>query len=385
MATVLANEFTEILTHRESPCVSLYMPTYRSPPNKAQNTIRFRQLLQQLHTTLSERFGVREAETLLEPLTNLAADSGFWGPVFEGVVFLASPGFFRTFKTHRPLPERAVVADSFHVKPLIRILQSADRYQILGISRTDARIFEGNRDTLDELPSGDGVPRTYQEAMSTVFNVPMPPPRVAPEPAAGSGESAMNVVPHSEIRIVEPDVERFFRVVDRAVLEHYSRPSGLPLILTALSEHHAAFRSVSENPFLLDEMIPLNVHAVDTGRLRQLAWTILEPRYLARLAGFCDEFHEKKSKQLADDDLFGLAEAAVMSRIRTLLIDANKRQPGRIDENTGNVERGVGETTPYDDVFDDLAELVLARGGEVIIVPSDRMPTLTGAAGIYRF
>jgi hypothetical protein len=29
------------------------------------------------------------------------------------------------------------------------------------------------------------------------------------------------------------DAERFFRAIDRAVLEHHSRPSGLPLMLAA--------------------------------------------------------------------------------------------------------------------------------------------------------
>ena len=49
------------------------------------------------------------------------------------------------------------------------------------------------------------------------------------------------------------DAERFFRAVDRAVLEHHSRPSGLPLILAALPEHHSLFRPLSENSFLVSE------------------------------------------------------------------------------------------------------------------------------------
>ena len=32
------------------------------------------------------------------------------------------------------------------------------------------------------------------------------------------------------------DAERFFRAIDRAVLEHHSRPSGPPLMLAALSD-----------------------------------------------------------------------------------------------------------------------------------------------------
>ncbi|NLJ52399.1 MAG: hypothetical protein GX342_09625, partial [Alcaligenaceae bacterium] len=38
-----------------------------------------------------------------------------------------------------------------------------------------------------------------------------------------------------------------------------------------------------------------------------------------------------------------------------------------------------------EDVLDDLAEMVLRRGGEVKIIPSQYMPTDTGLASIYRF
>ena len=36
-------------------------------------------------------------------------------------------------------------------------------------------------------------------------------------------------------------------------------------------------------------------------------------------------------------------------------------------------------------MLDDIAELVLKNGGQVVIVPNERMPTRTGIAAIYRF
>ena len=42
--------------------------------------------------------------------------------------------------------ELAVVAESFHVKPLIRILESADRYHVLGLNRQQIKLLEGNRE-----------------------------------------------------------------------------------------------------------------------------------------------------------------------------------------------------------------------------------------------
>ena len=49
--------------------------------------------------------------------------------------------------------------------PLLRILQSADRYQILGVTRQEIKLFEGNRDAVDEIELAPGVPRTIEEAL----------------------------------------------------------------------------------------------------------------------------------------------------------------------------------------------------------------------------
>ncbi|WP_158232158.1 hypothetical protein [Sporosarcina sp. P20a] len=43
------------------------------------------------------------------------------------------------------------------------------------------------------------------------------------------------------------------------------------------------------------------------------------------------------------------------------------------------------EESTVDDVLDDLAETVFKTGGEVAVLPKERMPVETGAAAIYRW
>ena len=69
----------------------------------------------------------------------------------------------------------------------------------------------------------------------------------------------------------------------------------------------------------------------------------------------------------------------------TLLIEADRIVPGHIDAATGKVTLGKLDDPGVDDLLDDLGELVLKTGGEVVMVPAERMPTTTGAAGVFRF
>ncbi|MFO7685251.1 MAG: hypothetical protein R6V60_04090 [Desulfobacterales bacterium] len=184
---------------------------------------------------------------------------------------------------------------------------------------------------------------------------------------------------------VQVDAERFFRAIDRAVIEHHSRPSGLPLMLAALPEHHHLFRQVSHNPFLMAEGLTVNPDALPIDELRERAWRVVEPQYQARLATLADEFAVAKSKGLGNNDLVGVAQGAATGRVGTLLIESDRQIAGRLDGATGQMEVADLSDPEVDDLLDDLGELVEKMGGRVMIVPAEHMPGRTGLAAIYRY
>jgi hypothetical protein len=369
---------------REPPCLSLYQPTHRHYPDNRQDPIRFKNLVKQLEESLREGSPDDEIRALLEPLAALGEDREHWRHAADGLAVLRSRDLFRVYKLQRPVAELAVVADSFHVKPLLRIVQSADRYQVLGLSRKEMKLFEGNRDALDEIEPGEGVPRTITEALGDQLTEPHQ--TVASYGGVGGGQLPMHHGHGGKQAEVDVDAERFFRAVDRAVLERHSRPSGLPLILAALPEHHALFHQVSHNPFLVPESIDANPDALaSVDELRQRAWRLMEPRYLARLAALVEEFGSARSEGRGDDEPSTVAAAVVGGRVATLLVEAGRELPGRIDPASGAIEQGGLARPDVDDVLDDLAALTMDRGGNVVIVPSERMPTRTGVAAIYRY
>lgn len=122
-------------------------------------------------------------------------------------------------------------------------------------------------------------------------------------------------------------------LVAAAILEHHSQPSGLPLILAALVE----------------------------------------------------EFGSARPQGLAGDDLAEVTRAVVAGRVATLLIEARREIPGRIDAATGAIELDDLDHPEVDDLLDDVGVLAMRMGGQVVVVPSERMPTETGIAAIYRY
>jgi hypothetical protein len=365
----------------EPPCLSLYLPTHRHHPDNQQDPIRFRNLVKTLEGSLLQQFSNDETRSLLEPFVALADDRDFWNHTLDGLAVLSATAMFRVYKLQRPVSELAVVADSFHSKPLMRIVQSADRYCVLGLNRNEIKLFEGNRDVLDEIEPAQGVPRT----ISDVLGEDLTEPHQTVASYGGAGQTPMHHGHGGKESEVDKDSERFFRAVDRAVLEHHSQPCGTPLILAALPMHHHMFHEVSQNPFLIQESIDIHPDALPSiDELRPRAWQLMEPRYLARLAALVEEFGNARSKGLGVEDLAQVAKAAVAGRVAKLLIEASREIPGRINAATGDIQTDDLEHPEVDDVLDDLATLALKMGGQVVIVPAERMPTKTGIAAIYR-
>jgi hypothetical protein len=169
------------------------------------------------------------------------------------------------------------------------------------------------------------------------------------------------------------------------MLKHHSRPSGLPLILAALPEHHHLFRQISHNPFLMAKGLAINPDALPTDEIRELAWQVVAPQYQARLAALTDEFAVAKSKGLGCDDLAQVAQAAAAGRVATLLIDSDRQIAGRLNAATGRIEMTDLSHPQVDDLLDDLGELVANMGGQVLVIPAASMPARTGVAATYRY
>ncbi|MCK5319140.1 MAG: hypothetical protein KAJ55_14600 [Anaerolineales bacterium] len=383
MSTLDKDYAAGLLDKCDPPCLSLYQPTHRHHPDNQQDPIRFRNLVKELEEPLRQQFPKDDIRTLLQPFLALANDMDFWNHTLDGLAVLGARGIFRVYKLQRPVTEFALVADSFHTKPLMRILQSADRYQVLGLNRQEIRLFEGNRDALDEIELARTVPKTITEALGDELTEPHR--TVASYGGIGDGHSPMHHGHGGKESEVDIDAERFFRAIDRGILEHHSKPAGLTLILAALPQYHHLFHQVSHNPLLIEDSIEVHPDSLTIEELRQRAWQILEPHYLARLAKLVEEFGNAKSKGLGDDVLVQVAKAIVAGRVATLMIEAVRKIPGRIDSATGEIEFGDLSHPEVDDVLDDLGELALKKGGQIVIVPAERMPTDTGIAAIYRY
>lgn len=379
-------DFQKLLEKQEGPCLSLYQSTHRSHPENAQDPIRYKNLVKQLEVSLNSTYAAKEYEFLLNSFHDLAENSDFWQHTLDGIAVLANKDEFKIYHLQRSTPDFAVVADSWHLKPLLRQTQTEDRYQVLCLTRSEIQLYEGNRDSLDHMVFSAEFPDTAAKAIGTELTQPFQQVgNYGLGPAARPG-MAMHHGHGGKSDAVEVDIERFFRVIDKAVHERVSKHSQLPLILVTLSEYQGIFRKLSNNTFLVEEGLSIDPTALTVDQLRQKTWELMEPVAAKRVQDAVSRFHQAHGTGLANSDLERTLGAILDGRVETLLVDADKRIAGRVDRESRQIILLDDFSAPdAEDVLDDLAEMALRRGGKVMVVPSSYMPTDSGLASIYRF
>ena len=378
MRAFTVGDLQELLGDRNGPCVSIFLPTHRRPGGAGEDRVRFRNLLDEARAKLLTVMQPRAVPRLIAQLEPLLEPDA-WRNSFDGFAAFAAPGFVRHHRLPVEMPERVVVADSFHVRPLIRVLQSRRRWYLLSLTATQAAFFEAS-------PSGlsgktvPGMPATPADADIA----PRERPGVSWHSASAGNSRAVfhgSGTPRNE----REDLARWFRAIDQSVCT-LLRDEHAPLVLAGVTRLTAIYRSITRYAHLVAESVEGNMSRAAPERLHALATPLAAAAQRHRESAAVSEYQRLNGAMRSSDDLEVIAASATQGRVRRLMIARGRSVRGKFDRATGEVRgRAARQTAFGDDVLDDVACEVLLRGGAVLVVEKDHMPTKSPVAAVLRW
>ena len=393
-----------LLEPQPAPCLSVYLPTHRNVPDNTVDLPAFRHMIEALEMALSVTHPRERIERLIQPLRTLAEDARFWRHTRDGLAVLAAAGRARVFLLQRPVQPLALVGGRFHTLPLMLIAAALERFHLLALTSRETRVFEGTAwhgttgDTIGPLDPVPLVGRPGQPAgeylarADVIDEETFQPHRVQ----RGMGiEGIIHGGTGSKAEDEDDDTEIFLRYVERIVREQVSRRAELPLVLVAAARLAAAFRRLSTNPHLLADHVAKDPHLMPPTELAAAVAPLLTAARDQRIARAVASFAQARDRGQSAGDLSDIARAAVAGRVATLLIEADRFEPGRFDRATGGIETDGEHADPSapdggpasrgPDLFAALAESVLEHRGDILALARNAMPTESGVAAIYRW
>jgi Bacterial archaeo-eukaryotic release factor family 3 len=370
-----------LLASHLAPCISLYLPTHRRLPQAKQDPVRFKNLMRTAESLLRSEYTNRDTKALLQPLEELA-QGDFWRGQMGGLALFRSSDLLTHYRMPMRCPELAVVADSFHVRPLLHFLQSNRYFYVLTLSQNNVRFYEGSRYSLSQVDLPD-LPKSLDESFAKEQGEPVLNAYAVGPGQAGAIYYGYGVSPEKRVK---EKLAAFFRAVDTALWDDLLRNERAPLILAGVGYHHPIYRSVSRYPYLVEQTVEGNFDRVTPGHLHAKVWLVVHDVFRLREEQVLGEYAALSVRGQTTEDLFAIAQATVSRRVSYLLIAQGAHVWGLMDRGSGRVvQRSAQQDTRDGDVLDDLAEATLAQGGEVMMLERTRMPGHSPVAAILRW
>ena len=302
-----------------------------------------------------------------------------------GLALFMAPDYQKIEKLRRGVQDDAIVADRFYLKPLMRLFQTLDEFVILGVSMNHVTLYRGDRDGI----RSDGI-KDLTFNFDDFWGEPNADRHIGSMSVSGNstGGSKSRSVYHNYDDVharKKVDLMRYFGAIDDAVCRVLVENKLMPVVLAALPEYQDLYRSRSRIRGLLEKGILANPDAMTVDELRTRAWALIRPLYEAMTDKVNEEYTNAQVVGKASDHLQEIARALAHGRVGKLLLEEDRKIPGRLMVDTGLVLFADLQNPHINDILDDFADVVHQSSGEVIVLPKVKMPTDRGVAAIYRY
>lgn len=378
MRAMTFDELRSLIAHETSPCLSFYLPTHRN--GSSDERLRWAALLDKARSLLGSSVGAHELNALLEPLEKLSTPD-FWSQQLDCLAVFRSRDRSVYYRLPIEVEELAVVADSFHVRPILRFMRSNQRYFLLNLSQGRTSFFKGSALGLGPVDLSS-LPRSLTEAIGVEARE-----RSLNFHQGGTGRGHAPIFHGSgkDDSVRDEELHRFLRTVDKALWE-VLRDETAPLIVAAPERVGAMFQATSRYPHLLHDSIHGNFANAKIGDLHEKAWPIVQRWLGERETQVVERYGNLISSDKAMDDVSSIARFAIQGRVRDLLLERGAHVWGVMERATGALEVHAQQASAKDeDILDDIAEQVILRGGEVHTFPREKMPTRSPIAATLRW
>lgn len=291
----------------------------------------------QLHDVINEcneyLYPVMPAENVkkfLEPLRYLHADNKIFKQIKGNIGIFRKSNLFRILNVPIKVEKTCQVASSFHVKPLLKWLQSDQDFLFLGIEEKFIHLYMGNQNSfmLIEtvvLPDFFDEKQTYTWANEWL-----------PKIAIGT-------------------ITKIFIAGERPAVDIFSRS------LKSLN---------SSTTIISDSFTKDNANEICASIRR-----ILKSESRKRFQKTLREFHFAEGGNKTKKNIFQISKAIVQGKVRKLVVTDELSVFGKIDRKSGGLALHPFDLDHEDDdILDDFAQMVLSQGGEVIIASRNEIP-----------
>lgn len=377
-------KFAELAALQSSCSITCYLPTHAAgvDVNEMKDQTTFRNVLQQVTARLKEKnMNDDEIGKLLKPGYDLMRNDSFWKQLTSGLALFISDGNFQYMKLPIVPKEEVVVNTSFYLAPLVPMIPKGDYFYLLMLSKKQAKLYRADAFgmtplQIDELPNGvDDVVHFEEKDDQKLWRT----------GSSGAGGGAN----YHGIGAGKPDdkenIAMYFDEVDETLWKEVLNKENVPLLLAGVEYLIPIYKSVAQYKPIWNESIPGNQEYVNDNTLYEQARKIMQPYFEERhekaLTAYGNQSATALTSSVADD----VIPAAHYKRVWHLFVEENAHLWGSFDEMKNELTLHEEQQEGDEDMIDKAIVKTIVNGGEVHVLPKQRMPADSKVAALMRY
>ncbi|HMK36988.1 MAG TPA: hypothetical protein VK463_18080 [Desulfomonilaceae bacterium] len=382
MNSLTGYELKNLMGKCGQACVSIYMPTHKAGPETQQDPIRLKNLTKQAEESLTRK-GLRlpEAKTFLQPAQELIQDGLFWSYQSDGLAVFISSENTAVHRLPCSFEELVVVADRFHLKPMLPLFSGNGRFYILAVSQKEVRLMEGTRFNIKEVKL-EGVPENIAQVLQyDVFGKQLQ----WHASKGGAGKRTGVFQGHGALESDAKDnILRFLREVDKGLRKVIGKETS-PLVMACVEYVQPIYKEANTYPYLLDKGINGNPEGLSPQELHAAAWNIVGPHFQKAQDDSVARYYDLAGTGRTSKELQKVIDAAYNGRVEVLFVALGIQRWGTFDSETGTVRLHGEQESGDEDLLDFAAIQTFLNGGKVYATLPEDVPDDRNVAAILRY
>lgn len=332
MKELMTQDLKTITEATSGPMISIYLSKENGIHDLRSLTEKWKESLNRAEFFLLKDYSRAFVDSFMKPLWKTDCLQKM-EHVDKGIIVFYSEVEKAFVRVQTTINDLVVVADSFHVKPLLRIKNTARGFFLVSMSAKAINVLAETNGHLYRLESYKN--HIVEENSNKKTRV-----------------ETKDFIAHTAIEL-------------NKLLSAYK----LPIVLAGVKDHLGHMKKLLDHSCLLEESIVGNVEKLRTDELREKCFELLEPVYLKKELEAIEELNAAVKKNHAITFIEDIAVSAVHGKIKKLFVVENRQLWGAINQLTGEIFVSPRQTNSHDDdILDDICQIVLSKGGEVVVL-----------------
>lgn len=373
-------ELLNLLHANNGPFLTLLIKRPSDPASISQAKLTFKNLLKMAATMMNKSFPNANWENYQTRFAEYQDNNDFWlSGTGKTIALIGNAHQVFTYHSNREFDDHVSISHRPNILPIIND-ELEFNYLVLALNHDSFILYRGDQHHLLPINLPADAPDSLTKALGEEID-----DKSINATARGHEPSFGAFHGHNEKSAeVQKDKVNYYQQVADYVLTNFAQYDQRKVILFGLPENQTIFKQVAKSN-LIDDKLHLDVSPAKTDfyEVEQQVLDLMPRWFEGLVADIKQDCDQATSKQLMLDDPYDIVDPTMNHQVDQLIIREGASARGLLLDD-GNLITNTPEAN-QNNLLNDLAIFTILRGGKVITLPVDQMPTKASTVALLRY